>query len=248
MIPTAHRITSISTCLLAGIFLAFALPGCKKAEKGSTDATKAPAASVAGLESVEQRVSYGIGYNMGSNMARQGGFKPDLAALKLGIEDGLGGAKTRCNEADIEAAFAAMQQRMTAATAEESTRQLAMGAAFLEKNKTRAGVKVTTSGLQYEVMKQGTGPKAKATDTVVVRYHGTLVDGTVFDSSVERGDTAEFAVTGVIQGWIEALQLMAAGDKFKLFIPAALGYGPRAAGKIPANSVLIFEVDLVQIK
>ena len=248
MITKAHRLTLLSACLFAGIALTLALPSCKKADKSSTSTSKAPATSVAGLESVEQRVSYGIGYNMGGNMARQGGFKPDLAALKMGLEDGLGGAKTRCNEADIEAAFATMQQKMAAAAAEDSAKQQAIGTTFLEKNKTRAGVKVTESGLQYEVMKQGSGPKAKATDTVVVRYHGTLVDGTVFDSSVERGDTAEFAVTGVIQGWIEALQLMSAGDKFKLFIPPALGYGPRASGKIPANSVLIFEVELVQIK
>jgi FKBP-type peptidyl-prolyl cis-trans isomerase len=137
---------------------------------------------------------------------------------------------------------------MAKVTAEAATKQLAAGAEFLEKNKTRAGVKVTASGLQYEILVTGKGPKAKSTDTVVVRYHGTLVDGTVFDSSVERGDTAEFAVTGVIQGWVEALQLMAAGDKWKLYIPAGLGYGPRAAGKIPANSTLVFEVELVSIK
>ncbi|MEI6107692.1 MAG: FKBP-type peptidyl-prolyl cis-trans isomerase [Opitutae bacterium] len=244
MTLSAKHHFSIIAGLMASALLTLALPGCKKADKASP----APKSSVAGLESVEQRVSYGIGYNMGSGIARQGGFTPDQAAIKLGIEDGLAGAKTRCNEADIEAAFATMQQRMAAAVAESSTKQLAVAAAFLEKNKSRTGVTVTASGLQYEVLKHGTGPKAKATDTVVVRYHGTLVDGTVFDSSVERGDTAEFAVTGVIQGWVEALQLMAAGDKFKLYIPPALGYGPRATGKIPANSALIFEVELVQIK
>jgi FKBP-type peptidyl-prolyl cis-trans isomerase FklB len=246
MTTIASRITRISICLCACLALALALTSCKKAEQKS--ATSAPAAKVAGLESVEQRVSYGIGYNMGSNLARQGGFKPDMAAIKMGIEDGVGGAKTRIAETEIEAAFADMQQKMTAAAAEAGAKQLALGTEFLEKNKTRSGVTLTASGLQYEVLKQGAGPKAKATDTVVVRYHGTLVDGTVFDSSVERGDTAEFAVTGVIQGWVEALQLMAVGDKFKLFIPAALGYGPRATGKIPANSVLIFEVELMQIK
>ena len=235
----------LSTVALAGV--AFVFTACRKTDKAQPAAPAVSAGKVA-LDTVEQRVSYGIGYNMGGGIAQQGGFTPDQAAIMAGIADGLAGAKTRCAEADIQAAFTALQQRMSAAAAEASGKQLAAAAAFLEKNKARAGVTTTASGLQYEVLKQGAGPKAKATDTVVVRYHGTLIDGTVFDSSVERGDTAEFAVTGVIQGWTEALQLMSAGDKFKLFIPSTLGYGPRAAGKIPANSTLIFEVELVSIK
>ena len=239
--PTSARsITSLSIALAA---MALLLPACSKATK---EAPPKPAAST--LVSVEQRVSYGIGYNMGAGIAQQGGFTVDQAALKAGLEDGLTKAKTALPEADIQAAFTTLQERMTKVTAEAATKQLAAGAEFLEKNKTRAGVKVTASGLQYEILTTGKGPKAKSTDTVVVRYHGTLIDGTVFDSSVERGDTAEFAVTGVIQGWVEALQLMAAGDKWKLYIPAGLGYGPRAAGKIPANSTLVFEVELVSIK
>jgi FKBP-type peptidyl-prolyl cis-trans isomerase len=237
----------ISAGTLAGVALLFA--ACNKAEKASA-AAAAPVAAVGkvALDTVEQRVSYGIGYNMGGGIAQQGGFTPDQAAIMAGIADGLAGAKTRCAETDIQAAFSALQQRLAAVATEASAKQLAAGTAFLEKNKARAGVTTTASGLQYEVLKHGTGPKAKTTDTVVVRYHGTLIDGTVFDSSVERGDTAEFGVTGVIQGWTEALQLMSAGDKFKLFIPANLGYGPRPAGKIPANATLIFEVELVSIK
>ena len=239
--PTSARsITSLSIALAA---MALLLPACSKATK---EAPPKPAAST--LVSVEQRVSYGIGYHMGAGIAHQGGFTVDQAALKAGLEEGLTKAKTALPEADIQAAFTTLQERMTKVTAEAATKQLAAGAEFLEKNKTRAGVKVTASGLQYEILTTGKGPKAKSTDTVVVRYHGTLIDGTVFDSSVERGDTAEFAVTGVIQGWVEALQLMAVGDKWKLYIPAGLGYGPRAAGKIPANSTLVFEVELVSIK
>jgi FKBP-type peptidyl-prolyl cis-trans isomerase len=238
---SARSITSLSIALAA---MALLLPACSKAPKEA--ATKPAAAST--LITVEQRVSYGIGYIMGSGIAQQGGFTVDQAALKAGLDDGLTKAKTALPEADIQAAFTTLQERMAKVTAEAATKQLAAGAEFLEKNKTRAGVKVTASGLQYEILVTGKGPKAKSTDTVVVRYHGTLVDGTVFDSSVERGDTAEFAVTGVIQGWVEALQLMAAGDKWKLYIPAGLGYGPRAAGKIPANSTLVFEVELVSIK
>jgi len=234
-IPSSLRLLGAGACV------ALLLASCGKAEKAQ------PAGKVA-LDTVEQRVSYGIGYNMGSGIAQQGGFTPDQAAIMAGIADGLAHAKTRCAESDIQAAFTTLQQRLSTAAAETGAKQLAAGTAFLQKNKARAGVTTTASGLQYEVMKHGAGRKAKSTDTVVVRYHGTLIDGTVFDSSVERGETAEFPVTGVIPGWIEALQLMSAGDKFKLFIPATLGYGPRAAGKIPPNSTLIFEVELVQIK
>ena len=237
--------------IIAGLglaVLALLLPACAKSAKDTAVGGKSAPSSPVVLETVEQRVSYGIGYNMGSGIAQQGGFTPDQLALKAGIEDGLAMAKTRCAEADIQAAFTALQQLMAAATAEAAGKQLAAAGAFLEKNKTRPGVTVTASGLQYEVMKQGSGPKVLASNTVVVRYHGTLIDGTVFDSSVERGATAEFACTGVIQGWTEALQLMSVGDKFKLFIPSTLGYGARATGKIPANSALIFEVELVQIK
>jgi len=236
-------VRSIISTSIALAALALLLPACSK---GPKEAAAKPAASA--LVSVEQRVSYGIGYNMGAGIAQQGGFTVDQAALKAGLEDGLTKAKTALPEADIQAAFTTLHERMTKVTAEAATKQLAAGAEFLAKNKSRAGVKITASGLQYEILTTGKGPKAKSTDTVVVRYHGTLIDGTVFDSSVERGDTAEFAVTGVIQGWVEALQLMAVGDKWKLYIPAGLGYGPRAAGKIPANSTLVFEVELVSIK
>ena len=240
-----HRTTAgVALTSLALLFSACAKSAKEAPEKGIAAVSSSPVV----LDTVEQRVSYGIGYNMGAGIAQQGGFTPDQNALKAGIADGLAMAKTRCAEADIQAAFTALQQLMAATAAESAGKQLAAAAAFLEKNKTRPGVSVTASGLQYEVMKRGSGPKVLASNTVVVRYHGTLLDGTVFDSSVERGDTAEFACTGVIQGWTEALQLMSAGDKFKLFIPAALGYGPRATGKIPANSVLIFEVELVSIK
>ena len=109
-------------------------------------------------------------------------------------------------------------------------------------------MKTTASGLQYEVLKSGSGPHPKATDTVKVHYHGTLTDGTVFDSSVERGDQIEFALNEVIAGWTEGLQLMSVGDKWRLTVPASLGYGPRAKGNIPANSVLVFEVELLGIK
>ena len=165
-----------------------------------------------------------------------------------GLRDGISGAKPRLAEADIQAAFTTVQQKASALAAAAGEKQLAAGREFLVQNKARAGVTETTSGLQYEVLVKGNGPKPKADDTVKVHYHGTLVDGTVFDSSVQRGQPAEFAVNGVIRGWTEALQLMPVGAKWKLTIPSNLAYGPRANGKIPANSVLVFEVELLGIK
>lgn len=236
-----HRVVSVALLALPLMFSA-----CGKSEK-----PKPAAASTApkGLESMEQKVSYGVGYNMGSNLARQGDVAFDKAAIQSGIEDGLSGAKTRIAEADIQAAFTAMDQKLAAASAAAGEKNQALAKAFLDKNRTNKGVKTTTSGLQYEVITKGKGTKKpKSTDTVEVHYHGTLLDGTVFDSSVQRGETVSFPLTGVIAGWTEALQLMAVGDKFKLYIPPALGYGTQSKGKIPPNSVLVFEVELIGIK
>jgi len=123
------------------------------------------------------------------------------------------------------------------------------GSAFLTENSSKEGVKTTASGLQYQVLQAGTGDRhPAATSTVRVHYHGTLINGTVFDSSVERGETISFPLNRVIPGWTEGVQLMKVGDKFRFFIPSGLGYGNRNAGKIPAGSVLIFDVELFEIK
>ena len=231
--------------LLAVLTLSFAACG----KQPAYTAANPPATTGAkGFESVDQKVSYGVGHNMGTNLGHEKSLQVDKAALLAGIEDGLAGAKTRVPESELQAAFAAMQQKAAAAAAAAGEKQLAAGNEYLAKNKARPGVKVTASGLQYEVLVNGTGRKPKATDTVMVHYHGTLVDGTVFDSSVERGEPIEFAVNGVISGWTEALQLMAVGAKWKLTIPPAIGYGARGKGKIPPNAVLIFEVQLLGIK
>lgn len=127
--------------------------------------------------------------------------------------------------------------------------KLDAGGSFLAENAKKEGVKTTASGLQYKVLKSGTGPSPKATDGVKVHYHGTLINGTVFDSSVERGEPISFPVGGVIPGWVEALQLMKVGDKWKLFIPAKLAYGEQSPSpQIPPNSVLLFEVELLGIE
>jgi FKBP-type peptidyl-prolyl cis-trans isomerase len=201
-----------------------------------------------GLESVEQRASYVVGYSIGQNLKQQPGLTVDQKAFATGVEDALAGAKVRVDEKLLEAAMQEMQKR--AQTQMEATAKTNLQAAsdYLAKNKSRSGVKTTTSGLQYEVMKKGFGgAKPKATSKVRVHYHGTLIDGTVFDSSVERGQPVEFPLNGVIPGWTEGLQLMSAGDKFKFHIPPALGYGQRGNPRIPPNSALVFEVELLAI-
>lgn len=169
-------------------------------------------------------------------------FIVSVAAVALtgcsGSDQGAGGGST--NTANAPAA--------PAAAAAVATDPKAVGEAFLAENAKKPGVVTTPSGLQYMVMKSGTGDSPKATDSVTVHYHGTLIDGTVFDSSVQRGVPATFPVNGVIPGWVEALQMMKVGDKWKLFIPANLAYGAQSPGPgIPANSVLIFEVELLSI-
>ena len=200
------------------------------------------------LDSIDQRVSYGIALNMGANIARQGGVEIDLGAFIIGLQDGLSNLKPRVSEKDLQAAFKVAQERIESAAAANSSQQAQAGRAYLAENKARVGVVVTESGLQYEILRAGSGAKPTADEMVEVHYHGTLVDGTVFDSSVQRGETVSFPVTGVIPGWVEALQLMAVGAKWKLFIPAELGYGAEGQGPIPAASTLIFEVELIAIK
>lgn len=235
--------SSVSLLLVLG---ALTFSGCGKPSGTSQSAPAATAPTTAILDSVNQKVSYGIGHNMGAGLARDGALTVNQAALIAGLTDGLAKAKTRVPEAELEAAFMALQQKMAAAAAGE--KQLALGNDYLAKNKTKPGVTVTASGLQYEVITSGSGPKPTATSTVKVHYHGTLIDGHVFDSSVERKEPIEFALNRVISGWTEALQLMSVGDKWRLTIPPDIGYGARGKGDIPPNAVLIFEVELLEIK
>lgn len=203
------------------------------------------------LETVEQKGSYAIGADIAANFKRQG-VEVDVQALVAGFADASAG-KARMTDAELRAATTAFREVVMAKVAEKSKAQasenLKAGAAYLEANAKKPGVKTTASGLQYEVIKSGTGASPKAEDTVSVHYHGTLIDGTVFDSSIERGEPATFPVGGVIKGWVEALQLMKVGDKWKLTIPAELAYGERSpGGEIGPNSTLIFEVELLEIE
>ena len=200
------------------------------------------------LETNAQKMSYGIGLNIGRQMQREGA-ELDADAIAAGIRDVMSGAEQKLSMEDIQAAFMAMQEEAERKQKALDDEAAQASEAFLAENAKREGVKVTESGLQYEVITAvAEGESPKATDRVRVHYHGTLTNGDVFDSSVERGEPAEFPVNGVIRGWVEALQMMKPGEKWKLTIPADLAYGARSPSpRIPANSALVFEVELLEI-
>jgi FKBP-type peptidyl-prolyl cis-trans isomerase len=223
-----------------------ALPLCSGVG-GVLGVSSSPSSYEPSFESVEQRVSYGIALNMGANLTRQG-VEVDVGAFMAGLIDGLAQRKPRVPEAALQAAFAEAQAKADKAGAARSAEQAGAAKAFLEENKAKPGVVVTASGLQYEILRAGKGVKPTPDQTVEVHYHGTLTDGTVFDSSVERGETISFPVTGVIPGWVEALQLMTVGSKWRLVIPSDLAYGDSGQGPIPPGSTLIFEVELIGVE
>ena len=201
------------------------------------------------LNTQELQASYGIGLQMGDQLKSQPFDGLDISAVAAGIADAFAGAESKVSQQDLQEAFQTISARMQADAAEQAKVLGAAGAEYLAKNAVKEGVQVTDSGLQFEVVSLGAGEKPTAKSTVSVHYHGTLVDGTVFDSSVERGQPAEFPVGGVIAGWTEALQLMPVGSKYKLTIPSDLAYGERGAGAaIGPHSTLVFEVELLAIK
>lgn len=200
------------------------------------------------METADEKISYVIGYQMASRYTQDPILAFDADLLKKGIEDALSGAQSLVSDADAQTASAELQGRVQAQQDEASAEAKSEGIAFLESNKAKEGIVVTDSGLQYEVLTKGESDKSPlATDTVKVHYHGTLTNGTVFDSSVDRGEPISFPLNGVIAGWTEGLQLMAIGDKFRFYIPSDLAYGGRATGSIPPHSTLIFDVELLGI-
>jgi FKBP-type peptidyl-prolyl cis-trans isomerase FklB len=203
------------------------------------------------LATSEQRVSYCIGADLGNTFKEQG-IAIDSKAFASGVTDSLADtlALTDGEMKEIMTAFQQeMMSKMQAKQATVSADNLKAGEVFMAENAKKDGVKVLPSGLQYKVLKSGSGKTPKATDTVSTHYHGTLVDGTVFDSSVDRGEPVSFPVNGVIPGWTEALQLMKEGDKWQLFVPGQLAYGEQGAGRqIGPNSTLIFEVELLSVE
>ncbi|WP_422448853.1 MULTISPECIES: FKBP-type peptidyl-prolyl cis-trans isomerase [unclassified Endozoicomonas] len=209
------------------------------------------------LNTDDQKAAYAIGASVG-NFASQTlkqqdelGVVLDRALVQQGLLDALAD-QVKMNEEEMGAALRAHEQKMNTVVQENATKKREetrkTGAKYLEDNAVKEGVSVTESGLQYEVIKQGDGPKPTAADTVTVHYTGTLTDGTVFDSSKQRGQPATFPLANVIKGWTEGVALMSVGSEYRLTIPAELAYGDQEVGSIPAGSVLVFEVELISIE
>jgi len=230
-----------SLTAIVGICL---LAGCNQQDDATT---------VTGpITSDTDKASYSIGLNMGKQVA-QIKENVNFDMVKLGLNDAYNGGEFKLTDDEIRSSLAEFQQRLQKVQMEKVSKagdiNQKAGNEFLTANKTAEGVKTTDSGLQYKVITEGTGDMPKSTDTVVTHYKGTLIDGMVFDSSYKRGQPATFPVTGVIKGWTEALQKMKVGSKWQLFIPSELAYGARGAGQqIGPNSVLIFEIELLEIK
>ena len=190
-------------------------------------------------------LSYSVGILVGNNLAQQGIDQIKVEDLAKGLSDVINGSKLHISMQEANQILSAYVEGQQARLMKESVE---VGAKFLEENGKRPGVVTLPSGLQYEVIKEGTGPKPGPKDKVTTHYHGTLIDGTVFDSSYDRGQPATFPVNGVIAGWTEALQLMGVGAKWKLFIPYNLAYGERGAGgSIKPYATLVFDVELLSI-
>lgn len=246
------NITIIKKTGLLGVAVGAALltAGCNEEAKKETAAAPAEVQ----LDSVEKKVTYIVGFNM-ATQAKANGLDFDKDVMVQAIEDVAGEKEPRIAQEEQQKIMMEFQEAQQAKRDEErkavAGENLKKSEEFLAENAKKESVKTTESGLQYEVVSASTKEDAKtpsATDTVKVHYHGTLVDGTVFDSSVDRGQPASFGVNRVIKGWTEGLQLMKEGDKFKFFIPADLAYGENGAGaKIGPNSALVFEVELLEV-
>ncbi|GAA6135275.1 FKBP-type peptidyl-prolyl cis-trans isomerase [Oceaniserpentilla sp. 4NH20-0058] len=200
------------------------------------------------LESNIDKMSYGIGMSMARSVTGQP-IDINKDALVAGLQDALNEKEARLTEEVIREAFTTVREEQQAKQQEEAQAAVQLGSEYLVETAKKEGVKSTESGLLYEVIQAGEGDSPAETDVVEVHYQGTLIDGSVFDSSIERGTPAKFPVNRVISGWTEALQLMKVGGKWRLHIPAALAYGEQSPSpKIPANSTLVFEVELLAIE
>ncbi len=247
--------------LLLGTALAQQTPATTSQSAPATKAQPAPAAKAAPtsaeknpsiLNTQKDKVSYALGMNLGNNLHTQS-VEVDPDILLQGLKDSLAGGKTLMTDDEARATLTQLQgelrKKQEAKMQQAGEENKKEGEAFLAANKTKEGVVTLPSGLQYKILKAGTGPKPTATDSVVCNYQGTLIDGKEFDSSYKRGQPATFPVNGVIKGWTEALQLMPVGSKWHLVVPSDLAYGARGAGAdIGPNATLIFEVELLSIQ
>ena len=235
----------------AAVLTAAAVIGVPADQKAASAPSKAIEVAKKTLQTQEQKVSYSLGLDIGRSL-RQQGVETDMAVFVEGLKDGMSGAEPRISEEEMTRVLVAFQQELAAKLERENTKaaggNMERATAFLAENAKNEGVTTLPSGLQYEVLEPGKGPKPTAADKVTVNYRGTLMDGKEFDSSYKRGKPASFPVGGVISGWQEALKLMQAGAKWRLFIPPDLAYGERGVPPvIPPNSMLIFEVELLSI-
>jgi FKBP-type peptidyl-prolyl cis-trans isomerase len=196
------------------------------------------------LKNINDSASYAIGVSVANFYEQQGLTKLNAAVVAKAINDVLVAKKPLMNDMECNTV---MMNYINSAQEVKAKPNIAAGEKFLAANKTKPGIKTTASGLQYEVVVQGNGPKPTVADSVTCHYKGTLIDGTEFDNSYKRGEPITFPVSGVIKGWTEALQLMPEGSKYKLYVPQQLAYGPNEVGNIPAGSVLIFDVELIKV-
>jgi len=236
--PFIVSVIAASACLSAGAQV-------KKPATGAGSAAPKTAAQPVVLKTTQDSLSYAIGLSVANFYKQQNITNINTALVTRAIKDVNSNSKLALDE---QQAQTCMMSYMQKAKAEKSAGNKKIGEAFLAANKNKPGIVTLPSGLQYQILKAGTGPKPSATDTVKCHYHGTLIDGRVFDSSVDRGEPIELTVNRVIPGWTEALQLMPVGSKWKLFIPSNLAYGDQQAGPLIApGSTLIFEVELLDI-
>ncbi len=232
------------------IVAALAASQCVFAAPAAVATTPVATPTTSALNNDDSKVAYSLGFVFGKNNAAAI-ENLDIETFVTGFKDGYGGKQGQLTEDDIKKVLTDYKERRMAQAQADFQKQgeenKARGAAFLAENAKKAGVTATASGLQYEVLKEGTGKKPKATDNVEVHYEGKLTDGTVFDSSIARGQPASFRLDQVIPGWTEGVQLMKEGGKTRFTIPANLAYGEMGAGTIPPNSVLVFDVELLKI-
>jgi FKBP-type peptidyl-prolyl cis-trans isomerase FklB len=240
----------IRVCALF-VFLTASVPVI--AQDAAAEKTEAPKTEAPKLETTIQKASYAIGFNFAKKL-QSDGLTPDAKALTAGMAAALADEKSALSPKEIQAVFEELGAEMQKAAEAKAVKNLEIGKAFLEENKKKDGIKVTKSGLQYLVIKEGTGATPTKASTVTAHYRGTFLDGEKFDSSYAgdepTADEKPFtrAVTGVIPGWTEALQLMKVGAKYRLFVPSDLAYGEAGVPGIPPNSVLIFDIELVASK